>query len=156
MPPLPDLSAPQDARSLTFTADPAAVRTALAQLLSAAPVQDLPEDDRGTVELVLAEVLNNVAEHAYVGGSGPVKVDLFATPLGLACRIVDRGLAMPGGKLPEGGLPDLAPPDFPEGGFGWHLIHSLTADLTYARRAGQNRLSFLIPFARTDQDQTRL
>ena len=33
---------------------------------------------RGTVELVLAEVLNNVAEHAYAGGSGPVAVDLCA------------------------------------------------------------------------------
>jgi serine/threonine-protein kinase RsbW len=52
---------------------------------------------------------------------------------------------MPNGKLPEGGLPDVGPPDFPEGGFGWHLIRSLTADLTYARSAGQNRLSFLIP-----------
>ena len=151
MPPPPDLSAPQDARSLTFTADPAAVRAALGQLLSEAPVQDLPEDDRGTVELVLAEVLNNVAEHAYAGGSGPVEVDLFATPLGLACRIVDRGLAMPGGKLPDGGLPDVAPPDFPEGGFGWHLIRSLTADLTYARSAGQNRLSFLIPLTQPDR-----
>jgi serine/threonine-protein kinase RsbW len=113
-------------------------------------VQDLPEDDRGTVELVLAEVLNNVAEHAYAGGSGPVEVGLCATPLGLACRIVDRGLAMPGGKLPDGGLPDVAPPDFPEGGFGWHLIRSLTADLTYARSAGQNRLSFLIPLSPPD------
>jgi serine/threonine-protein kinase RsbW len=135
----------QDAPSLVFTADPAAVRAALARLLSASPVQDLPEDDRGTVELVLAEVLNNVAEHAYAGGSGPVEVGLCATSSGIACRIVDRGLAMPGGKLPEGGLPIVDPPDFPEGGFGWHLIRSLTADLTYARNAGQNRLSFLIP-----------
>jgi serine/threonine-protein kinase RsbW len=131
-----------------FTADSAAVRAALARLLAAAPVQNLAEDDRGTVELVLAEVLNNVAEHAYAGGSGPVEVGLCATPLGLACRIVDRRRAMPGGKLPDGCLPDVAPPDFPEGGFGWHLIRSLTADLTYARSAGQNRLSFLIPLTR--------
>jgi serine/threonine-protein kinase RsbW len=117
----------------------------LAQLLAAAPVQDLAEDDRGTVELVLAEVLNNVAEHAYAGGSGPVEVGLCATPLGIACRIIDRGLAMPNGRLPQGGLPSAGPGDLPEGGFGWHLIRSLTADLTYARSAGQNRLSFLIP-----------
>jgi serine/threonine-protein kinase RsbW len=143
MPPRPEQT--PDAPSLVFTADPAAVRAALARLLAVAPVQALTEDDRGTVELVLAEVLNNVAEHAYAGGSGPVEVGLCATPLGIACRIVDRGLAMPNGKLPEGGLPEVGPPDFPEGGFGWHLIRSLTADLTYARSAGQNRLSFLIP-----------
>jgi serine/threonine-protein kinase RsbW len=146
MPPPPDTGPP----ALVFTADPGAVRAALALLLAAAPVQDLAEDDRSTVELVLAEVLNNVAEHAYAGGSGPVEVGLCATPLGIACRIVDRGLAMPGGKLPAGDLPTVAPPDFPEGGFGWHLIRSLTADLTYARNAGQNRLSFLIPLTAPD------
>jgi serine/threonine-protein kinase RsbW len=146
MPRPPDTASP----SLVFTADPVAVRAALARLIAASPVHDLPEDDRGTVELVLAEVLNNVAEHAYAGGSGPVEVGLCATPLGIACRIVDRGLAMPDGQLPQGGLPPAIPDDLPEGGFGWHLIRSLTADLTYARSAGQNRLSFLIPLAGTD------
>jgi serine/threonine-protein kinase RsbW len=141
---------PRDTPSLVFTADPAAVRAALASLIAASPVQDLPEDDRGTVELVLAEVLNNVAEHAYAGGSGPVEVGLCATPLGIACRIVDRGLAMPEGRLPDGGLPPAEPDDLPEGGFGWHLIRNLTADLSYARSAGQNRLSFLIPLSGAD------
>jgi serine/threonine-protein kinase RsbW len=141
---------PPDTPSLVFTADPAAVRAALASLIAASPVHDLPEEDRGTVELVLAEVLNNVAEHAYAGGSGPVEVGLCATPLGIACRIIDRGLAMPDGQLPEGSLPPVAPDDLPEGGFGWHLIRSLTADLSYARSAGQNRLSFLIPLGGAD------
>jgi serine/threonine-protein kinase RsbW len=142
---------PPDAPSLVFTADPDAVRAALASLIAASPVHDLSEDDRGTVELVLAEVLNNVAEHAYAGGSGPVEVGLCATPLGIACRIVDRGLAMPEGRLPEGALPPAAPDDLPEGGFGWHLIRSLTADLSYARSAGQNRLSFLIPLTTAEE-----
>lgn len=152
MPPRPDQSRHPsgDAPSLVFTADPTAVRAALERLLAAAPVQDLAEDDRGTVALVLAEVLNNVAEHAYAGGCGPVEVDLCATPLGIACRIVDRGLAMPNGTLPDGTLPPSAPDDLPEGGFGWHLIRSLTADLTYARSGGQNRLSFLIPLVPAD------
>jgi serine/threonine-protein kinase RsbW len=91
-----------------------------------------------------------VAEHAYAGGSGPVEVGLCATPLGIACRIIDRGLEMPDGQLPQGTLPLLVPGDPPEGGFGWHLIRSLTADLTYARSAGQNRLSFLIPLNSAD------
>lgn len=150
MPPPPDGPQASGTQSMVFTADPVTVRAALARLIAASPVHDLPEDDRGTVELVLAEVLNNVAEHAYAGGSGPVEVGLCATPMGIACRIVDRGVAMPGGKLPEGALPNVAPPDFPEGGFGWHLIRSLTADLTYARSAGKNRLSFLIPLNGAD------
>lgn len=149
MPPPSDLPQAPDSQSLVFTADPAAVRAALARLVATSPVQDLGETDRGTVELVLAEVLNNVAEHAYAGGSGPVEVGLCATPQGIACRIVDRGLAMPGGQLPAGTLAVIRPDDLPEGGFGWHLIRTLTADLTYARKAGQNRLSFVIPLGGT-------
>ncbi len=139
--------------TLIFNADPAAVREALAELLAAPPVRALSPDDLGTVELVLAEVLNNVAEHAYAGGSGPVEVDLRATAAGLACCVADIGLGMPDGKLPAGQLPDIRPDaldDLPEGGFGWHLIRSLTADLTYARSAGQNRLSFVIPLTGKD------
>jgi serine/threonine-protein kinase RsbW len=79
------------------------------------------------VELVLAEVLNNVAEHAYAGGSGPVEVGLAPRPCGIACRIVDSGLAMPNGQLPRGTCHRSTPGDLPEGGFGWHLIRSLTA-----------------------------
>jgi serine/threonine-protein kinase RsbW len=133
---------------LVFTADPVSVRGGLAQLLSSGPVQALGEADRATVELVLAEVLNNVAEHAYAGGSGPVEVALAATPQGIACKVIDRGLAMPQDQPPEGLLPPVGtnpPDDLPEGGFGWFLIRSLTADLTYARSAGRNRLSFVIP-----------
>lgn len=169
--------------SLSFPADPGEVRRALAQILAAPPVARLAAEDRGTVELVLAEVLNNIVEHAYAGGTGPVEVDLAARAGGLACRIGDAGRAMPQDRPPAGDLPALppgphpAPPlarsdgvtagiaatasgdapraapdatprgdgDLPEGGFGWHLIRSLTRDLDYARVKGRNRLSFVIP-----------
>jgi len=133
---------------LTIPADPAAVRDRLIRLVAAPPLADLDPDHRGTVELVLAEVLNNVAEHAYATGQGDVSVTLCREPQGLHCLIVDSGAPMPDGVLPPGRLPaavdvDLA--DLPEGGFGWHLIHNLTQGLHYARQDGQNRLSFLVP-----------
>jgi serine/threonine-protein kinase RsbW len=132
---------------LVFLASPAAIRDTLARMLAGPPLRDLPPDARGTAELVLAEVLNNVAEHAYAEGPGPVAVTLTAGPTGIGCLIVDQGSAMPGGRLPEGVLPraDTALADLPEGGFGWHLIHSLTRDLAYVRTGGCNRLSFLLP-----------
>ena len=55
---------------------------------------------------------------------------------------------MPGGRPPAGRLPDgadCALVDLPEGGFGWHLIRTLTRDLAYVRSGGCNRLSFLLP-----------
>lgn len=133
---------------LVFLASPASVRDNLACMLGLPPLSDLSDDSRGTAELVLAEVLNNVAEHAYANGPGSVEVTLAPGPDGISCLIVDQGVAMPGEALPEGRLPggaDLPLDELPEGGFGWHLIRTLTEDLCYQRVGGSNRLSFLLP-----------
>ena len=119
-----------------------AVRDALQAITRSVPLADLDADRCVIAEQVLAEVLNNVAEHAYAGGSGDITVTLWRCPAGLSCLIVDQGRAMPTGQLPPGLLPDAA--QLPEGGFGWHLIRTLTSDLHYVRDQGQNRLSFLI------------
>jgi len=148
MPPAPD----QDSRPidlhLAFTATPLTVRDSLHRMLALPPLARLSDDRRGTAELVLAEVLNNVAEHAYGSRPGLVTVSITQTSQGLRCVIVDQGKAMPGGTLPEGRLPGrsgLALDDLPEGGFGWRLIHSLTTYLVYSRAEGCNHLQFLLP-----------
>ncbi len=108
----------------------------------------LPPDAMPVFELVLAEVLNNIVEHALAGQpDGRIDIDISAAaPSGLTCCIRDNGRAMPGGVLPSGDLPDICVDlrDMPEGGFGWHLIRSLTSDLTYRRSAGGNALSFAV------------
>ena len=133
---------------LAFCADPVAIRAALARLMAATPLSSACADDRATVELVLAEVLNNIAEHAYAGASGPVEVQLQRLAAGLSCRISDQGGPMPGGSPPAGRSVDpvgLALADLPEGGFGWSMIRTLTVDMTYSRCNGCNRLCFMIP-----------
>ena len=127
---------------LTLVADPVAVRAGLARIVASAPLAALSADHRATAEIVLAEVLNNIAEHAYSGVPGDIFIQLAATPAGLECRIADRGREMPGGSPPAGALPQE---DLPEGGFGWYLIRSLTHGLTYQRKDGQNLLHFVIP-----------
>jgi serine/threonine-protein kinase RsbW len=139
--------APEDL-TLVFLATPTGVRESLSRMMGARPLCLLDADGRGTAELVLAEVLNNVAEHAYADGAGLVEVTLMSGPQGIDCRVADQGRAMPGGVLPAGRLPDdldLPLDDLPEGGFGWHLIRTLTKDLTYQRVGGWNRLSFRLP-----------
>jgi serine/threonine-protein kinase RsbW len=133
---------------LVLVADPASVRDGLRRMLTLPPLAGLAPDRRGTAELVLAEVLNNVAEHAYADRSGTVEVTLSSGTCGVSCTIVDHGVAMPGDALPAGRLPvgtDIALQDLPEGGFGWHLIRTLTLDLAYARIGGRNQLSFTLP-----------
>jgi serine/threonine-protein kinase RsbW len=126
-----------------------AVRDGLRTAMSSTPMTLLSDDDRGTAEIVLAEVLNNVVEHAYAALKGKVRLSLTLTEGQLNCLIEDEGAAMPGGEPPAGKLPDAA--DLPEGGFGWHLIRVLSSGLSYERLERTNRLSFSLPAERSNR-----
>jgi serine/threonine-protein kinase RsbW len=133
---------------LVIAGDPLSVRAGLICLAAKVPLCDLSADDRGTAELVLGEVLNNIVEHAYPSGPGLIDLWLSRTGVGLTCKVADRGLAMRDGRAPDGALPagiDGPLEDLPEGGFGWNLIRTLTEDLQYERVQGQNHLTFTIP-----------
>ncbi len=108
-------------------------------------------DDLATIELILAEALNNVVEHAYADAPGQVELSVERLQSGLSCRISDTGRPMPDGDAPDPPLPVIAPPtDIPEGGFGWHIIRCLTTDLTYCRDGPRNTLSMLVPLSDLD------
>lgn len=129
---------------LVIAAQPDAVSLALQRVMRAPELAGLNADGRGTAELVLAEVLNNVVEHAYACYPGEIELRLIVAPACLHCRIIDSGLPMPEERLPPGGPPDLGG-DLPEGGFGWGLIRALTTGLEYRRLAGRNHLQFSLP-----------
>lgn len=128
-------------------ADAGSVRDGMKRIFAAEPLLSMSDDDRGNAEIVLAEVLNNVVEHAHAAGSGPILLVLSLGEGFLHCRVEDEGTPMPGGELP-GGHP-LDPADLPEGGFGWHLIRLLCHDLRYERIGGRNCLGFSLPAGRS-------
>ena len=139
------VSLPQHQACLTFHGDNYAVRDGLAQLLAMQPLKDLSDDIRGTLEIVLAEALNNVVEHAYREGPGPIRVCVDHLAPVLKVSIYDQGLPMPDEQLPTGDLPPLIDgDDLPEGGFGWFLIRTLTLDLAYERQGSVNHLRFAV------------
>lgn len=129
---------------LVIPADPVEVRNALVRMCDTLVLRSLPDDDRGTVEIVLAEVLNNIVEHAYCAERGEIEITLRRAPEGLLCQVVDQGRRMPGDSLPEGHLPPMTDDNLPEGGFGWHLIRTLSQDLAYSRIEGRNCLTFRV------------
>jgi serine/threonine-protein kinase RsbW len=131
--------------SRVFPSSAEAISAGLQEMFSCDLLLMLSEDSRGTVEIVLAEVLNNVVEHAYARYPGQIEVAITPGNDFLFVRIVDEGLPMPGGDPPDGGLADLPNgQELPEGGFGWYLIRSLSQDLTYLRDGHQNVLSFCV------------
>ncbi len=130
------------------SAEPLAVRAGLTAATGVLRQIGLDEDSVGSAELVIAELLNNIAEHAYADDpDGLIELRVDAHDGELRCHAKDRGLAMPDGVLPEGKLADsnVAMDDLPEGGFGWYLIRTLTCDIAYDRIGQENHTRFRIP-----------
>lgn len=149
----PDLGGPSRSfsRNLRLKAEECEVRRVL-QDIRARMAGRLSPDDAGSLELALAEVLNNIVEHAFAGRApGLITVSLTEAGKGdaLLCRVEDDGLPMPGMTLPEGHMQPVAERigDMAEGGWGWALIRTLTEEIVYERRAGHNRLHFRLPLS---------
>lgn len=125
------------------------MRGGLARIMDALDPLSLTPDDAGTVELALAEALNNVVEHALATSTGETIIEVQGQyrDSGLHLTIIDQGQEMPQGVAPTAREPDLDVPcaDMPEGGFGWFMIHSLASRVRYARIGDRNHLSLLLP-----------
>lgn len=134
-------------QSLEATQD--AVREALAYFIDQLSTLVLPQDDLETVELVLAETLNNIVEHAFADQTEPgfIRIRCVCQRGVLYLRITDFGKAMPGLMAPAGSTPamPIGSDDLPEGGFGWGLIRTLTDDVSYVRSGPMNALTLQIP-----------
>ena len=134
-----------------FESGPTAVRTALSEIMAGLSTLKLGQEELGTVEIVLAEALNNIVEHAYPEGSpaGSVDVDCMHQANGLHFTVTDEGLPMPGGQLPLGLQADIDVDmmDLPEGGFGWFLIKDLAKDVVYKRNGDRNVLDLRLAVA---------
>lgn len=127
-----------------------AVRDGLAQVMLCLMPLALSADDTSTTELVLAETLNNVIEHALSDSKVPTTIEIrgaFDVTNGLRMTVIDRGAPMPTGKAPVGKAPDLdvSTDDLPEGGFGGFMIHTLASDVRYTRVGEANHLILQLP-----------
>ena len=131
------------------------VRRAMAAVRDALQGWEVDPLTAGAVEIVLAEVLNNIVEHAYADRmSGEILVWMERRPGDLAIAVIDDGRPMPGGTIPDPKEPDLdvSTADLPEGGFGWGLIRTLSSSLSYRRMSERNRLAFRIPLPNPQTD----
>ncbi len=134
-----------------FQSGPLAVRQALAQVLDGLKPLSLDVEETGTIELVLAEALNNIVEHAYPEGdpTGAINITCKRGEKGLHFRVTDSGRPMPEEKLPMAVQADVDVDmfDLPEGGFGWFLIQDLAKDVDYAYENGKNILDLRLAVA---------
>ena len=133
----------------TFNATELEARTALATISDRLRASWLGRDQADSVEIALAEAINNVVEHAYAKAEpGTVRVSCTLRDTHLEIRICDAGVPLPDNRLPPGLAADVsvAREDLPEGGFGWFLIRELTSDIRYDRCGLINHLSLRFDF----------
>ena len=103
--------------------------------------------DLGEVELVLAEVLNNIAEN---GGRESLNHSIslkWHTSDGLCINVIDAGRCIPTGTITNAPMPNLDTEidNLPEGGFGWALVDILCSKVRSIRRGSLNTLRLNFP-----------
>jgi len=121
------------------------VRRAIHETMDGLEAANLQPDLLGSIEIALAEALNNVVEHAYPEHSpGTIRLKLQVKRAAILVEIRDRGSAMPYGQLPKGQpvRSGLRSNQVSEGGYGWYIIRELVQDLIYDRQDGENVLIF--------------
>lgn len=146
----------QDHAQFRFQAKGSVIRKVLRRAVARFNRQ-ISSEDAGTLELTLAEVLNNIVEHAYANiPPGPVVLSLHRQGGSLTCQIEDHGHPMPGLQLPAGRIQNVACEimDMAEGGWGWALIRAMTTGLQYERLHNTNRLTFQLPLAAVVEPQS--
>lgn len=134
-------------RRYTFCSDIAKVHIVLAEILKDLQANAVSADQKSSVEILLAESVNNIIEHAYqFEKSYRIELTYVHNNHALEFRLTDQGRSMPFGELPKPGQPTdfttLA--ELPEGGFGWGLIRDLADEISYDRRDNKNYLSLTV------------
>jgi serine/threonine-protein kinase RsbW len=100
--------------------------------------------DMDKLDLVLEEILVNIARYAYDGRVGEIEVAYSAEAGSLLVEVTDRGRSF---NPLEAAPPDLTIglADRPVGGLGVLLVKQIVASLSYRREDDQNTLSFRFP-----------
>lgn len=118
-------------------------RLALRRLMEELNALELCSDARMNVELLLAEVFNNIVRHAYCEAeAGPIEVSAYQLEGEILIRVFDFGKELPPTSreyISEPHLPKMEP-ELPEGGFGWFLISQLSRRYRYWREDDKNCL----------------
>jgi anti-sigma regulatory factor (Ser/Thr protein kinase) len=104
----------------------------------------LNSSDMDKLDLVLEEILVNIARYAYDGGAGEVEVAYSTEAGSLLVEVTDQGRSF---NPLDAAPPDLALglADRPIGGLGVLLVKQIVGSLSFRRQDGLNTLSFRFP-----------
>jgi serine/threonine-protein kinase RsbW len=130
---------------LTLPARVQSVRVFHQFVRDGAAVVGMASADMDKLDLVLEEILVNIARYAYEGGVGDVEVGYSTQGDALLVEVTDRGRSY--NPLEAAPPPDLTLglADRPIGGLGVLLVKQIVGSLSYRHQDGQNTVSFRFP-----------
>lgn len=124
-----------------------AVRCAIAEAMAWLTDCKVADSDRGNVEIVLAEALNNVVEHGQMLPNEDITIILALSSHHVQCTIRDTGVRSSvlverrnGAASCPGDIDAL-----PEGGFGISLIQAIASEIEYLPVAQGNLVALTVP-----------
>lgn len=92
------------------------------------------------LQLAVCEALENIFAHGYPADEpGPIYLTIKSSSKRIEVQLVDS--APPFNPAGEDPRPPTPPDDPPPGGLGLYIMHKVMDEITYERRAGQNRLT---------------
>lgn len=104
--------------------------------------KDVQKDKITNVQIVFAEVLNNIIEHGFAGeNSGIIDVEIEVSGDTIVIQVNDNGMKYTPPEVTQTPLQDNCDIDsLPEGGFGWFLIREITSSFEFHRDGDRNCL----------------
>ena len=132
-------------KRLTLPASPGSISAFSEFVRDGAAAAGVDTQEFGKLELVLEEILINVARYAYTPETGAVEVSYVpAGPRKIRIEIADFGRVF---NPLEADPPDLSRglADRPIGGLGVFLVRSMVDSIDYRREQNRNVLSFVFP-----------
>lgn len=128
--------APGNTKTFSTTSTFTGVRTVLIEIMNNLD-GSMAEEKFFTTELALAEMLNNVVEHAYQETDGNhILIDVSCSDGCAFFKIVDNG--QPNPSLEDLNAQEIEPLCLAEGGYGNNLIKTLASKIEYRRANDQN------------------
>jgi len=119
------------------------VREVMIQMRDVLRSRELTEDTQSSIEIAVAEGLNNIVKHALTGGNGErIGLELSINAVQIVIRLQDQGRGFSNWHDVRDTYADATArkSDLPEGGFGRGLMCALTSRLEYKRVNGMNSL----------------
>ncbi|MDG2340178.1 MAG: ATP-binding protein [Paracoccaceae bacterium] len=145
---------PYSCDTFLIAPDFGSVRNTLVRVSAWLSDQNVQPENCDNVQLVLAEILNNIVEHGSLWASQEIKLTVSLTSENIDCRIRDLGRPIRVLlRKSNYGLPDeTVTSELPEGGFGLFLVQSIARDIRYLPIKTGNHLALCVPLI-TDSEQ---